>query len=117
MKETAVPRFGFALVDGRSMEPTLRAGDRLLVDYRRQPRPGSVCLVRLPERPLSVKRLARRVGSGWWIESDNATAGVSSAVVGPLSEADVVAVVRVRVWPLLGRRPVPSDGGDDHGLG
>jgi SOS-response transcriptional repressor LexA len=86
------------------MEPTLSEGDRLLVDYRGEPRPGSVCLVRLPQRPLSVKRLVRRVGRGWWFESDNAVDGVSSAVVGPVDDADVVAVVRVRVWPVLRRR-------------
>jgi signal peptidase I len=112
-----VPRFGFALVEGRSMEPTLRAGDRLLVDYRGRPRPGSVCLVRLPGRPLSVKRLVRPVGTGWWIGSDNRAAGVSSAVVGPLARGDVVAVVRLRVWPPGRRRSVPPGTGDAHGLG
>jgi signal peptidase I len=117
MKETAVLRFGFALVEGRSMEPTLRAGDRLLVDYRGRPRPGSICLVRLPGRPLSVKRLVRPVGTGWWIGSDNPAAGVSSATVGPLTQDDVVAVVRLRVWPLDRRRSVPSDTSGGYGLG
>jgi phage repressor protein C with HTH and peptisase S24 domain len=85
------------------MEPTLAQGDRLLVDYRGAPHPGSVCLVQLPERPLSVKRLVRRAERGWWFESDNPD-GVSSAVLGPVDDLDVVAVVRVRVWPLVRRR-------------
>jgi nickel-type superoxide dismutase maturation protease len=61
----------------RSMEPALRPGDRLLVRRTRRIRPGQVVLARHPTRPdlLIVKRAARRVDGGWWLESDNPAAG------------------------------------------
>ena len=66
----------------RSMEPGLRPGDWLLV-WRglrgsRPPRiqPGQVVVAEHPGRPgfLLVKRAARRVDGGWWLESDSRTA-------------------------------------------
>ena len=57
----------------RSMEPALRPGDWLLVRRTRRIRPGQIVLARHPGRPemLLVKRAARRVDGGWWLESDN----------------------------------------------
>jgi hypothetical protein len=99
--------FGFAVVTGRSMEPTLMDGDRLLVRYGAKPRAGCLAVVRLPDRPLAVKRLTRRVDDGWWAERDNAREGVDSWLVGAIPDADVVACVMMRVWP-LGRRRRPD---------
>lgn len=96
--------WGFAVVSGRSMEPTLYAGDRLLVRYGGTPRAGRLALVRLPDRPLAVKRLSGRVDGGWWVERDNPTAGVDSGQVGAIPEPDVVAIVTCRVWPLVRHR-------------
>lgn len=93
-------RYGFAIVRGRSMEPTLRDGDRLLVRYGGAPRLGQLAVVRLPNRGgASVKRVARREADGWWVERDNPAEGVDSWLVGAIPEADVVAVVLGRVWP------------------
>lgn len=93
-------RYGFAIVHGRSMAPTLRAGDRVLVRYGGTPRPGQLVVVWLPERQvLSVKRATRRVPEGWWVERDNPHEGVDSWLVGAVRENDVIAVVRARVWP------------------
>jgi hypothetical protein len=94
---------GLAVVSGRSMQPTLLDGDRLLVRYGGRARAGRLALVRLPDRPLAVKRLARRVDDGWWVERDNPAVGVDSWLVGAIPDSDVVAIVWVRVWP-LGRR-------------
>jgi hypothetical protein len=96
-------RFGLAVVDGRSMEPTLRFGDRLLIDYSRAPSSGCLAVVRLPHRPVAVKRIARHVGDGWWVESDNLLMGTDSRVVGLIASEDVLAVVVCRVWPWPGR--------------
>jgi len=87
-------------VSGRSMLPTLRDGDLLVVRAGARPRTGVVAVVRLPGgRPLSVKRLARRTPAGWWVERDNPAEGVDSWVVGEVPDDDVLAVGLLRLWP------------------
>ena len=54
------PLLGIAVVRGRSMEPTLRDGDRLLVRYGARTRPNALVVVRLPDRPIAVKRGSSR---------------------------------------------------------
>ena len=86
------------------MEPTLRDGDRLLVDWgARRARPGAVAVVRLPDRPLSVKRLAFREPGGWWVERDNPAEGIDSWHVGAVPDGDLVAVAICRLTPVPGR--------------
>lgn len=93
-------RYGFAIVRGRSMEPTLREPDRLLVRYGAVPQLGQIAVVRLPERDgLAVKRVTRREPDGWWVERDNPAEGVDSWLVGVIREDDLVAVAIARVWP------------------
>ena len=103
-------RLGTALVRGRSMEPTLHEGDRLLVLHGARPRIGRLAVVRLPDeapgrpRPLAVKRVTMRDPSGgnaWWVERDNPRDGVDSWQVGAIPAHDVLALVLVRmpgVW-------------------
>ena len=91
-------RYGIVVVRGRSMEPTLQDGDRLVVGYDRLPRPGDLVVVRLPGRPLAVKRATRREPDGWWVERDNPAEGVDSWAVGAVADQDVVAVLRWRIW-------------------
>ena len=86
------------------MEPTLRAGDRVLIRYGASPQPGRLVVVRLPARPVSVKRAVRREPGGWWVAADNATRGVDSREVGVIPDADVIACVVCRAWPLSRRR-------------
>ncbi len=99
------PRLGFATVRGRSMEPTLHEGDRLLVAWDLPPRAGRMALVQLPDgpdgaRPLSVKRVSgpdpQDPGS-WWVERDNPREGVDSWQAGGVPDADVRARVLTRV--------------------
>lgn len=94
-------RFGFAVVRGRSMRPTLRDGDRLLVRYDGPPSVGDLVVVRLPHGVVAVKRATRREPGGWWVERDNPSEGVDSWSVGAIADDDVLAVVLLRVWPLL----------------
>ncbi len=91
------------------MEPTLRAGDRLLVRYGRRPRPGEVVVARFADGTLVVKRAAERRTTGWWLLSDNPNTGIDSRHRGPVGEQDVQAVALIRVWPRPGRiRPDPA---------
>ena len=105
--------WGMAVVRGRSMLPTLRGGDRLLVAYGRSPRDGEVVVVRLPGRGLAVKRLLSHGPDGWWVERDNPRAGVDSWVVGAVPPDRQVGVALLRLWPRprrLARRGPPTPG-------
>jgi nickel-type superoxide dismutase maturation protease len=91
-------------VRGPSMSPALHDGDVVLVRFGAPVRPGDVVLVRWPARPgqLSVKRATRAVDGGWWVAGDNPFGSTDSRQLGP---AEVVAVVRARLWPRPGRIP------------
>ncbi len=86
------------------MLPTLLEGDRLLVRYGAQPRPGDLVLARFADGILGVKRAAERRTTrsgepGWWLLSDNPEEGVDSRHRGVAPPSSIVAVVRWRVWP------------------
>ena len=86
----------------QSMLPALHPGDWLLARRTRRIRPGQVVLAWHPSRPgfLLVKRAARRVEGGWWLQSDNPAAGaVDSGRFGPVPEEKIVGRVLVRYWP------------------
>jgi len=85
----------------RSMLPALRPGDWLLVRRTRRIRAGQIVIARHPGQPalLLVKRAARRVDDGWWLESDNPDAGaVDSRRFGPVPAALIEGRVLVRYW-------------------
>jgi hypothetical protein len=109
------PRWGLATVRGRSMLPTLRDGDRLLVRWRPAgAAPGRLVVVTLPGgRGTSVKRLWRRDAEGWWVERDNPAEGADSWLLGAVPDGDLLGVVLARLWPRpqrLGARK-PGDAG------
>ncbi|WP_406035152.1 S24/S26 family peptidase [Nocardioides sp. NBC_00163] len=98
--------WGMAKVVGVSMEPTLRAGDRLWVSYGRTPVPGCVVVARLADGAVVVKRAVERRTTvsgrpGWWLLSDNPAAPgvIDSRHRGPVADADVIGVVVARLWP------------------
>jgi phage repressor protein C with HTH and peptisase S24 domain len=86
------------------MSPTLRDGDVVLAVLGARPRDGDVVLVRWPERPgqLSVKRAVAAEGDRWRVRGDNPFGSTDSRQLGP---AEVVGVVRLRLWPAPGRLP------------
>lgn len=92
-------RWGFVVVRGTSMLPTLADGDRMLVRYEAPPRPGVLAVVVLPGRVLAVKRLVHPEQDGWWVERDNPSEGTDSWSVGAIAFADVRAIVVCPVWP------------------
>ncbi|WP_267876997.1 S26 family signal peptidase [Umezawaea beigongshangensis] len=85
-------------VVGPSMVPALRSGDVVLVRWDAPVGGGDVVLVRWAARPgqLSVKRAVRPDGDGWHVEGDNPFGSTDSRELGP---AEVLGVVRWRVWP------------------
>jgi len=100
-----------AHVVDRSMEPALRPGDRLLawrgLRGHRGPRvrAGQVVIACHPgdATMLLVKRAARLLPEGWWLESDNPGAGaIDSRSFGPVPLGLIHARVLLRYWP---RRP------------
>lgn len=99
MPRSPMRNWGLAVVRGRSMLPTLREGDRLLVQHGARPRKGALVVVRLPDGTVAVKRATLREPGGWWVDSDNAREGVDSSKVGTIPDEAVLAVVRARVWP------------------
>nr|WP_281284265.1 S24/S26 family peptidase [Nocardioides litoris] len=102
---------GVAIVRGRSMLPSLRDGDRLLVRYAARPRVGDIVVARFPDGTVAVKRAAepRRTRTGapaWWLLSDNAVEGLAdSRARGPVAQDQVLGVVLLRLWPRPGRVP------------
>ena len=91
-----------AHVVDRSMEPALHPGDRLLAwcgpheDRGPRVRTGQIVIARHPgdASVLLVKRAARLLPDGWWLESDNPGAGaVDSRSFGPVP----LGLIRARV--------------------
>lgn len=86
------------------MLPALHPGDRLLVSYAREPRPGDLVVARLADGTVAVKRAVERRTTasgapGWWLLSDNPAEGVDSRHRGAVPDRDVIAVTVIRVWP------------------
>ena len=107
---------GVVKVRGRSMEPTLHTGDRLIVLRGAAPRLGRLAIVRLPPddtgvpRPLAIKRVTRRDPADptrYGVEADNQRAEgvVDSWTLGHgFGRAEIRALVLCRVPQAL---PIP----------
>ncbi|WP_295692209.1 S26 family signal peptidase [Lapillicoccus sp.] len=110
------PAIGIACVRGRSMEPTLHEGDRVVVVYGIRPVTGRLAVVRLPDseagpRPLAIKRVTGHAPgdpTSWWVERDNPAEGVDSWLVGPISRQHVKGVVVARIPNRLRRLRPPG---------
>lgn len=87
---------------GPSMEPSLRNGDVHLVALRAQVKVGDAVLLQHPERPelLTVKRIVRRDGDGWWVEGDNLEESADSRHFGAVPEESIRGRIVFRLRPL-----------------
>ena len=94
-------------VGGRSMEPALRPGDRVLVDrwtYRqRRPREGEIVLLLGPASVPLVKRVGRGPNgedpTRLWVQGDNASASADSRRFGAVDGERVRGRIVLRYWP------------------
>ncbi|MEV0565203.1 S26 family signal peptidase [Dactylosporangium sp. NPDC050588] len=115
--------FGVVVVVGRSMEPSLWAGDRLLVARYGRAVPGRLVVLQGPHGPM-VKRVAALPGqrSPWQagavvpaghllVLGDNAALSHDSRQLGPLPTAAVRGFVLRRLTAAhpVGREPRGSD--------
>ena len=75
------------VVHGSSMQPTLEAGDRLLVIRAGRPRAGHLVVVPDPRQPdrFLVKRVAAVGGGSITVRGDNPVASTDSREFGALS--------------------------------
>ena len=99
------------VVHGSSMEPTLGARDRVIVDlwtYRqRPPRPGEIVLLQgaRPGSPTMVKRVALPPDGVWqpgrtlWVLGDNPASSADSRQMGGIPLDRVVGRVVLLYWP------------------
>ncbi|MFD6417263.1 nickel-type superoxide dismutase maturation protease [Streptomyces sp. NPDC060194] len=103
-------QLGLAQVHGPSMVPTLRHGDRLVVRYGAEVRPGAVVVLRHPFQQdlLVVKRAVERRPGGWWVLGDNPYAGGDSTDYGVVPRELVLGRVLVRFRPPPARRERPT---------
>lgn len=85
-------------VQGSSMLPTLRPGDRVLAVRGKRARPGQLVVVPDPRSAdrLLVKRLVRMELGRGVVSGDNAESSTDSAVFGPVS---ITARVVYRYFP------------------
>jgi nickel-type superoxide dismutase maturation protease len=83
------------VVEGRSMEPTLAPGDRLLVARTRAPRAGDVVAVRDPRdaRRVLVKRVSAVLDDEIVLRGDNPSASTDSRTFGPVPASAVLGRV------------------------
>ena len=92
------------VVEGRSMEPTLEAGDRLLLVRPlrgRRPRVGDIVAATDP-RPggrLLIKRVASVQGDRVLIEGDNQSSSTDSGDFGPVDRRAIVGRAVYRYGP------------------
>ncbi|MEU0521283.1 S24 family peptidase [Streptosporangium sp. NPDC006007] len=90
-------------VEGDSMLPALRPGDRLWVRRGAPIRAGDLVIARLPSDPSSliVKRVVWETAGGWWLESDNqrAPGRRDSWDFGAVPPSLLVGRVVARYWP------------------
>jgi nickel-type superoxide dismutase maturation protease len=103
------PRFGRVDVIGDSMRPTLRAGDKLLVEWGGQFAAGAIVVVRRPDKQglLVVKRARELRKSGWIVVGDNPDESTDSRSFGPVQERLIEGVVVARIWPRPKRFKIP----------
>lgn len=86
-------------VIGPSMEPTLRNG-QVCWARRGGLRPGRIGVFAEPGRPglVSIKRVVRREGEGWWVAGDNPEQSTDSRAFGSVPASAFLGTI---CWPRI----------------
>ncbi len=94
-------RLGRVEVEGDSMLPTLRPGDRLVVVRGRRARPGDLVTLPDPRRPerVVIKRVTEVTDDHVVVRGDNPGASTDSRSYGPVPAASVQGRVVYRYFP------------------
>jgi signal peptidase I len=89
------------VVEGPSMEPTLRDGDRLLVVRRPGPGLGRIVALEDPRGGgrLLLKRVVAVLGGRIVVEGDNAALSTDSRAFGPVDRRAIVGRAVYRYFP------------------
>ena len=93
------------VVSGRSMLPSYREGDWLVLKTHAPgaltPTPGQVVVARIPGDIEAIKRIRLVDSEGRaWLQGDNTVESTDSRDFGPVSSEDIVGRVLFRYWPL-----------------
>jgi nickel-type superoxide dismutase maturation protease len=86
-------------VEGDSMMPSLRSGDRVLIDPKASVKPGDVVLARHPYRSSVqiLKRLSSIEPDGrFYLSGDNPDDSTDSRTFGTLARSDILGTVIAR---------------------
>jgi nickel-type superoxide dismutase maturation protease len=96
------------VVAGRSMEPTLLAGDRLLVGHFGRPGIGDVVALRDPNDPrrVMVKRISGLHGDQLYVTGDNPEASIDSRVFGSVPRGALLGKAVRRYAPASRSGPI-----------
>ena len=88
--------WGFAIVEGLSMIPSLAPGERVLVRYGADFTIGDIVLVDRGER-IDIKRVTRIEDSHIFVEGDNTAVSTDSRHYGAINRDTIIAKV---IWRL-----------------
>ena len=91
-------------VDGDSMLPALKPGDRVIaIPYLgEQLKCGAVVVVTHPgQGQLMIKRLSAPCNGGWWVLGDNPASSIDSRHFGPVA-ATAIRAIATAVVPSMG---------------
>ena len=95
--------WGFAIVEGLSMVPTLAPGDRVLVKYGSAFGADDVVLVKRSDQ-IDIKRIKRINGWDVFVEGDNVHVSIDSRHYGPIHTKNIIAKVVWRAPRILRKR-------------
>ena len=88
--------YGFAVIEGLSMIPTYRPGDRVFVKYGATYSVGDIVLSDFKER-IDIKRIVKIDDDQIFIQGDNSAVSIDSRQYGAVKSSRILARVLFRL--------------------